>query len=73
MKIQYCSDLHLEFKNNAEYLAKNPIKPLGEILLLAGDILPIPLMNAEQPVLDYLSREFEAATVIMLGVPAFAG
>ena len=60
MKIQYCSDLHLEFKNNAAYLAENPIKPLGEILLLAGDILPIPLMNTAQPVLDYLSREFEA-------------
>jgi Icc-related predicted phosphoesterase len=38
MKIQYCSDLHLEFAQNALFLNKNSIKPIGDILVLAGDI-----------------------------------
>ena len=38
MKIQYVSDLHLEFRDNARYLRDNPIIPVGDILLLAGDI-----------------------------------
>lgn len=38
MKIQYCSDLHLEFAQNALFLEENPIKPVGDILILAGDI-----------------------------------
>ena len=40
MKIQYCSDLHLEFPATKKYLKANPIKAEGEILLLAGDITP---------------------------------
>lgn len=40
MKIQYCSDLHIEFAHNRKLLKKNPILPVGDILLLAGDIVP---------------------------------
>ena len=41
MKIQYCSDLHLEFPMNKKHLKANPIKPEGEILLLADDIVQL--------------------------------
>lgn len=60
MKIQYGSDLHIEFKENKDFLEKNPIKPEGEILLLAGDIVPFAVMKKADDFLSYLSDNFEA-------------
>ena len=59
MKIQYCSDLHLEFPANKKYLKANPIKPEGEIMLLAGDILPFTEMEKENDFFNFLSDSFE--------------
>lgn len=39
MKIQIVSDLHLDFGKNYQYILDNPIKPLADTLILAGDIL----------------------------------
>lgn len=38
MRIQYASDIHLEFADNWRYLKDNPLQVTGDILILAGDI-----------------------------------
>ena len=37
MKIQFVSDLHLEFPQNRAWIAKHPFQVTGDILLIAGD------------------------------------
>ena len=36
---QYTSDLHLEFIDNTNYIAEQPLGVEGDILLLAGNII----------------------------------
>ncbi len=59
MTVQYCSDLHLEFPDNVDFLKKNPIIPMGEILLLAGDIVPFAVMDKHNTFFDRISGQFE--------------
>lgn len=59
MKIQYCSDLHLEFPDNKEYILDNPIEPIADILILAGDIMPFKIMDDHQDFFNYISRHFK--------------
>jgi predicted phosphohydrolase len=59
MKIQYCSDLHLEFPINKFYLKENPLIPSGEILLLAGDIIPFAGMKNEGDFFDFAADNYE--------------
>lgn len=59
MKIQYCSDLHLEFPDNKEYILDNPIEPIADILILAGDIVLFKIMDDHKDFFDYISRHFK--------------
>ena len=64
MKIQYASDLHLEFRENTKYLMSNPLKVTGDILILGGDIhvmdSPYWIKN---PFWDWLSENYKKVIV----------
>lgn len=59
MKVQFCSDLHLEFPENREFLKLNPLKPEGDILLLVGDVVPFAVMDKYNDFFNYVSNNFK--------------
>jgi predicted phosphohydrolase len=59
MKIQYCSDLHLEFIQNNKFIKKHPLKPAGDILVMAGDIVPFAIIEEQHDFFNYLADNFE--------------
>ncbi|MCH7535794.1 MAG: metallophosphoesterase, partial [Bacteroidetes bacterium] len=58
-KIQYCSDLHLEFPENAMFLKEHTIEAAGDILILAGDIIPFAMMDKFDWFFDDVSKRFK--------------
>ena len=59
MRIQYCSDLHLEFDQNSQYLSNNPLKVSGDILLLAGDIIPLHDEFFNHPFFSFIADNYK--------------
>ena len=59
MILQYFSDLHLEFHRNQKFISKHLLKPMGEVLLLAGDIIPFAVMDQYDDFFDYLADNFK--------------
>ena len=59
MIVQYCSDLHLEFPENAEYISRLNMNTGADILILAGDIVPFHQMHLHMDVLKRFSDSFK--------------
>ncbi len=59
MKIQYCSDLHLEFEYNSKYLTTNPLNVCGEVLVLAGDVAPLQDVYLNNAFFSIVSKQYE--------------
>ena len=66
MKIQYASDLHLEFTDNWRFLRENPLKVCGDILILAGDIGYLGEHNYQNhPFWDWVSQNYKEVLVVL--------
>lgn len=59
MTLQYCSDLHLEFSANKKFIAKYPLILKGDVLLLAGDIMPFAVMYEHADFFDFVADNFK--------------
>jgi Icc-related predicted phosphoesterase len=59
MRIQYCSDLHLEFEHNRKFLNQTPLKVSGDILILAGDIVPLHDEFFNDPFFSFIADNYE--------------
>lgn len=66
MKIQYASDLHLEFAENGSYIKHNPLPVTGDILVLAGDIGYLVDENySKHPFWDWAAENYQQVIACM--------
>ena len=65
MRIQYASDLHLEFVTNRNYLRLFPIEVTGDILVLAGDIQYLKVGYVADPFWDWASANYRQVIVAL--------
>jgi predicted phosphohydrolase len=59
MRIQYCSDLHLEFERNNRFVSSNLLQVNGEILILAGDIVPLHDEHMNSPFFSFIVENYK--------------
>jgi 3',5'-cyclic AMP phosphodiesterase CpdA len=59
MRLQIASDLHLEFPENRDFIALNPLQIAGDILILAGDIVPLLHIERYRNFFDLIADKYE--------------
>lgn len=65
MKIQYASDLHLEFAENRNYIEIGAIEPIGDVLVLSGDVSYLGNRKMlKLPFWDWCSRHFQKTFIV---------
>ena len=64
MRIQYTSDLHLEMQCNVGHLWSYPLRPVGDVLILAGDITKYHKSYLSNDMFDYFSDNWKHTIMI---------
>ncbi|MBR0244954.1 MAG: metallophosphoesterase [Bacteroidales bacterium] len=65
MKIQYASDLHLEFAENKSFIEHGGIEPVGDVLVLAGDVSYLADRKMwKRPFWDWCAEHFRETFVV---------
>lgn len=64
MKVQYASDLHLEMHQNRDYMIENPIVPVADVLVLAGDITKMHIKYYKDEIFDYFADNWDLTIII---------
>lgn len=78
IRIQYVSDLHLEFPQNRQWIEKHPLEVTGDILLIAGDTAYLDLPDSKNDTYstyqfwDWASKHYNQV-VVCLGNHDFYG
>jgi hypothetical protein len=78
LKIQFVSDLHLEFPDNRAWLAAHPLEVTGDILLIAGDSAYLDLPDSGRETYkaydfwDWAARNYKQV-IVCLGNHDFYG
>ncbi len=65
MKIQYASDLHLEFAENLSFIEHGGMVPVGDVLVLAGDVSYLGDRKMwKRPFWDWCAEQFRETFVV---------
>ena len=64
MNIQICSDLHLEFEDNRDWIYDYPLQPKADILIVAGDTFYLEDGYLDYEFLDDVSEDFKTTYLL---------